>query len=568
MSVKPLWYVHEEPRRQYPELVPPSAEVVEYGKSPIEPDLERRARGHRASDAGAAGSTGPASVATAIARAEAALQDAVGRMELADPVLPAVLPFLAPALQPVKAAEILGRWRLRQIDGEDLDDEPWPLGRDAAPNSDVYDTDDRRGAHWRPAEVDFLDRDPTEYTRRLMVPITVAVNTQFLAASADATNVALSVTARDLLSEVRPGVEASLADSIRADDPWRDTFLLWLLVRRPLALEELHPLVFAAAARYGTLASRMAGIVYGTAAPFDRQPLVSATAHLGLALWKLDYRPTLLPGIVAFVRANRRDDGGFGDPGQPSDVLTTLAAAELLSTLDPHWDPRPTAEWFAANQEPAGWWRALDPEVPWLTAEVLDWLRRSTATFEARFGWPEYQKLDRDRKTGIPGYAAFDRLIRALSELDGFRSGLVELAFIDLAHFKKFNEDLGQDRGDDVLRFFAQSIAAIPASLAIRDGGDEFILVGAPTATTLNDGIAAFRAEWPRRFAAEFGQEAPAVAPRIIVAPATGGTIRGVREELGRLITRVKGAFKEPGPEGVMLDVDEARAIARTVPAA
>jgi GGDEF domain-containing protein len=303
--------------------------------------------------------------------------------------------------------------------------------------------------------------------------------------------------------------------------------------------------------------------VYGTAAPFDRQPLVSATAHLGLALWKLDYRPTLLPGIVAFVRANRRDDGGFGDPGQPSDVLTTLAAAELLSTLDPHWDPRPTAEWFAATQEPAGWWRAFDPEVPWLTAEILDWLRRSTATFEARFGWPVYQKLDRDRKTGIPGYAAFDRLIRALSELDGFRSGLVELAFIDLAHFKKFNEDLGQDRGDDVLRFFAQSIAAIPASLAIRDGGDEFILVGAPTAATLADGIAAFRAEWPRRFAAEFGPEAPAVAPRIIVAPATGGTIREAREELGRLITRVKEAFKEPGPEGVLLDVAEARAIAR-----
>jgi hypothetical protein len=57
--------------------------------------------------------------------------------------------------------------------------------------------------------------------------------------------------------------------------------------------------------------------------------------------------------------------------------------------------------------------------------------------------------------------------------------------------------------------------------------------------------------------------DAPPVAPRIIVAPAAGGTIREAREELGRLITAVKGAFEQPGAEGVMLDIDEARAIER-----
>lgn len=556
MSVKVLWYAPEERRRQYPELVPPSAEVALYTLSPIEPDLARRVRRVRTIDPG-----GSVSVQSAIERAERALAHAVPQMALDDPVLPAVLRFLPPRFQAVKAAEVLGMWRLRQID-RDADDDPWPLGQDAAPNSAIYDTEDGIGAHWRPAERDLLDLDPTAYTRRLMVPITVSVNTDVLAQAALAPNLALARTADELLSEVRASIEASLADTIRAEDPWRDTFLLWLLVDRPAALEELHPLVFAAAARYGTLASRMAGIVYGTKPPFDRAPLVSATAHLGKALWKLDYRPTLLPGIVSFVRQRRHDDGGFGDGDQPSDVLTTLAAADLLSALDPEWDPRPTAEWFAGMQEPRGWWRAFDPETPWLTAAVHEWLRRSMLPFERRFGWPEYQKLDRDRKTGVPGYAAFDRLVRVLAELEGFRNGPIEMAFLDLAHFKAFNEERGQDRGDDVLRFFAQALAGMPASLTIRDGGDEFIVVGAPSSVSLRQGLEEFRTTWPERFARGFGTDVVPVAPRIIVADTTGERVSDIREELGRLITHVKGAFPAVGPSGILVEIEEARAIA------
>jgi hypothetical protein len=38
-----------------------------------------------------------------------------------------------------------------------------------------------------------------------------------------------------------------------------------------------------------------------------------------VALWTLDYRPTLLAGIVSFVQSHGTPDGGFADDGQFAD---------------------------------------------------------------------------------------------------------------------------------------------------------------------------------------------------------------------------------------------------------
>src|SRR3970282_2689353 len=95
-----------------------------------------------------------------------------------------------------------------------------------------------------------------------------------------------------------------------------------------------HPPPLAIATRYGTLAFRLAGLVCGTRFPVEGGPLTSANAHLGVALWTLDYRPTLLAGIVSFVRSHRTNDGGFADEGQDAAPLTTPAPAAPRST--PH----------------------------------------------------------------------------------------------------------------------------------------------------------------------------------------------------------------------------------------
>lgn len=543
MSLKPRW---PAPR---PDVRRAGDRAADPGISPIEPGSPYRARRVPQS---APPAPAPAPW-NAISKGTAALLAATPQLDLHDPMLPAALRFARRHGSEILPSPILGAWRTRTLGANAREREtPWILGYDAAPNSPAYDTSDGSGALWRPRERDWLDRDPTGFGHRLLGPIAVAENVDFLAVLEDDANSAVARTASELLREIQPRMEADLADCIVGTDPWHDTFALWLLARRPRALAQLHPLALAIATRYGTLANRLAGLVCGTKYPFEAIPLTSANAHLGVALWTLDYRPTLLAGIVSFVRAHRTPDGGFADEGQFADPLTTLAAADLLSTLDPAFDPAPTAGWFERTQEPAGWWRALDPEVPWLTAAIVEWLEDASRPFAERFRWPAYQRVDMDRKTGIPGYVAFDRLARVFEAVPGIAAAPVEIAFGDLAGFREFNNAFGQEMGDRVLRTFATALSEVDASLAIRDGGDEFLVVGAPTRRDLADDLERFGAAWPPRFAAEFGPAADVVRPRFVVAAVEGRDLRSAREHLGRAISGVKADVPEPPPEGVV----------------
>lgn len=495
--------------------------------------------------------------AGAIARATDALVTATPQLDLRDPMLPAALRFARRHGADVLPSPILGAWRTRTVAAKGREREtPWVLGFDAAPNSPAYGSPDGVGALWRPRERDWLDRDATAFGHRLLAPIALAENVEFLATLESDPNPAVVRTAAGILHEIQPQLEADLADCIVGTDPWRDTFALWLIVRRPQALARFHPLALAIATRYGTLANRLAGLVCGTRYPFEAVPLASANAHLGVALWTLDYRPTLLSGIVTFVRSRRARDGGFADEGQYPDVLTTLASADLLATLDPDFDPRPTIDWLARTQEPAGWWRALDPEVPWLTAAVVEWLESAERPFAERFRWPAYQRVDLDRKAGIPGYVAFDRLSRVFEAVPGIAGAPVGLAFADLAGFREFNTAYGQEMGDRVLRTFATALAEIDASIAIRDGGDEFLVVGAPTRRDLVPDLDRFRAEWPARFTRDFGTAAGVVAPRFVVTTVEGRHLRDARDRLGRAISQVKAQAPEPPPTGVLHRLD------------
>jgi GGDEF domain-containing protein len=534
MSLKPRW------------PSPPP----ELGISPIEPGGPYR--GRRVPQP-VPPTDDPRPISAAIARATATLVATTPQLDLRDPMLPAALRFARRHGAEILPSPILGAWRTRTLAANTQEREtPWVLGFDSAPNSPAYDTPDGVGALWRPRERDWLDRDPTGFGHRLLAPIALAENVDFLATLEDDPSPAVGRTASEILQEIQPRMEADLADCITGTDPWRDTFALWLVARRPNALARLHPLALAIATRYGTLANRLAGLVCGTRFPFEAVPLTSANAHLGVALWTLDYRPTLLAGIVSFVRSRRTPDGGFADEGQFADPLTTLAAADLLSTLDPAFDPGPTARWFDGSQEAAGWWRALDPEVPWLTAAVVEWLESAEKPFAERFRWPAYQRVDLDRKTGIAGYVAFDRLARVFEAVPGIAAARVSIAFGDLAGFREFNNAYGQEMGDRVLRTFASALAEIEASLAVRDGGDEFLVVGAPGRRDLAGDLERFSAGWPDRFNREYGTTAGVVAPRFVVSTVAGRDLRAARERLGRAISGVKAEVPEPPPEGVL----------------
>jgi GGDEF domain-containing protein len=496
---------------------------------------------------------GPRDRDHAIRRATDALLDVLDQLEFTDPMRAVVLRFAADHGENRLSAPMLGSWKVRSGGGPDHARQfPWTLGWDALPAAAI-DSSDATGALWRSRERDWLDREPTEYGHRLLIPIAIAENVEFLQGQASrSARDAVAETAGEILRDTQPLAEGEIADSIRGGDPWRDTFTLWQLVRRPAALELMRELALAIAVRSGTLASRLAGLPCGTRFPFEAVPLVSASAHLGLGLWALGYRPRLLPGLIDFVASRRHADGGWADEGQPTDVLTTLAAAELLGSLDPSFDPRPTIAFFVRHQEPGGWWRALDPEVPWLTAAIVGWLEDAQRPFHERFRWPRYARTDFDRKTQIPGFAAFDALERLFTTLSGLGDASIDMAFADLAGFKRFNDQRGQETGDAVLRLFAQQLGAIPDSLAVRDGGDEFLVIGAPSRRDLAADVERMRATWPAAFRATFGPDAPMVVPRFVVGTSPARRIGAARERLGREIGHVKGEPLDTADRGLL----------------
>lgn len=397
---------------------------------------------------------------------------------------------------------------------------------------------------WRPAEQPELERDPVAFEERLTLPIIVA----------EATELLLELDhprARAILDEAEPALRRDLAQRVLATHAWTDTFALACAVRCPRATERLRPLLVALATTYAEEAHRAGGCVRGTRYPFHDKPLASATAQLGAGLLRLGMDIPLLASLAETVRAALGPAGAWADARGPDDVLTTLACAELLAAIDPGFDPGPTARWLESRQRPDGLWVALGPEAPWLTRAVAAWLETAGRPFAARFVFPTLPPADRDRKTGLAFFSYFDDLARLFGATPELADAKVELAFLDLAGFRGFNNAHGQDAGDAVLAEVARALQEIPAAAVVRDGGDEFLVIGAPTRAGLTEALDTFRRAWPARFRARFGDGAP-VASRILVTEGKGGGLRAMRERLGRSLAPLKNGAPV-GAEGMLV---------------
>jgi diguanylate cyclase (GGDEF)-like protein len=95
----------------------------------------------------------------------------------------------------------------------------------------------------------------------------------------------------------------------------------------------------------------------------------------------------------------------------------------------------------------------------------------------------EYEELfeaaRRDVLTGLANRRVFDERIKSTMD-SARRSGRpLTMASLDLDHFKQINDNLGHQRGDEVLRQVAKVLADAVRStdLLVRLGGDEFLLV-------------------------------------------------------------------------------------------
>jgi len=231
-----------------------------------------------------------------------------------------------------------------------------------------------------------------------------------------------------------------------------------------------------------------------------------------------------------------------------------VVAADLLVRVDPSFDLQPTLDYLVSTQHPDGLWRALGPDAPWLTSEVIRLALAMQRPFAERFRWPHVGRSVIDHKTGVPFFAHFIDIANLLASLPGLAPTSLELAFIDLIGFRAFNNHFGQDAGDDVLRRFATELKTIPVSRAIRDGGDEFLVIGAPSRGELEADLRVFMTAWKARFHAVFGADVPAVTPRVVVSSGRASELRGLRQRLGREITALKTLESIP-ETGVLVTV-------------
>jgi diguanylate cyclase (GGDEF)-like protein len=93
----------------------------------------------------------------------------------------------------------------------------------------------------------------------------------------------------------------------------------------------------------------------------------------------------------------------------------------------------------------------------------------------------ELERLaDRDGLTGIANRRRFDQALELAWRRASRTGEPINVAMIDVDHFKRYNDRYGHSAGDEVLREIAQVLTGATAhayDLAARYGGEEFILL-------------------------------------------------------------------------------------------
>jgi diguanylate cyclase (GGDEF)-like protein len=89
--------------------------------------------------------------------------------------------------------------------------------------------------------------------------------------------------------------------------------------------------------------------------------------------------------------------------------------------------------------------------------------------------------IDKDPLTGLYNRRKFDQDIELVVSMSGRGNKGSGLLFIDIDHFKKFNDKYGHQRGDQVLREITQSIEQNLRDYdkihIYRYGGEEFVII-------------------------------------------------------------------------------------------
>ena len=89
------------------------------------------------------------------------------------------------------------------------------------------------------------------------------------------------------------------------------------------------------------------------------------------------------------------------------------------------------------------------------------------------------RSADEDHLTGLPNRRAFETLLDEQYRLARAASEVLCVAFCDIDHFKRVNDEHGHDAGDRVLKLVADGLARISDDRChvARHGGEEFVML-------------------------------------------------------------------------------------------
>jgi diguanylate cyclase (GGDEF)-like protein len=199
---------------------------------------------------------------------------------------------------------------------------------------------------------------------------------------------------------------------------------------------------------------------------------------------KRSHRPELVAfgtmiamlGILAIAAA------GTGGPDSP--VLPWVVLVPAMSTLRFRFEVSVALSGLAALVI-AGvgfgvdYSRALEDPVPMICALVM--VANIVGVCVALM-WGELEHRDRavlDPLTGLLNRAALDTRVEEIEQQARVTHGAVAIVLLDLDHFKRINDELGHERGDEVLRNAAYEMrkSLRTFELAYRIGGEEFLLL-------------------------------------------------------------------------------------------
>jgi GGDEF domain-containing protein len=193
----------------------------------------------------------------------------------------------------------------------------------------------------------------------------------------------------------------------------------------------------------------------------------------------------------------------------------------------------------------------IGPEWPWVAGELLSFAAWSRRPFRERFRWPHVPPWMIDARVSVPRYEAYLVDARLFESIPGLAGAPVEIAFLDLADFGNWNTENGQAAGDELLAWLTTLLRTLPESRTIRDGGDEFLVIGAPQSTGLEGRMRQLFGRWAEA-SRTIGPDLPVVPLRAAVTTARADSLREARDSLGKWIGVVKADFPDPPQEGVI----------------